>query len=486
MDTIADLTLSQRFTSLTTQFYTPVTPEILPQPRLLHFNACAGELIGLSTSAGQSTHAADYLCGNRLFNGSQPVAALYAGHQFGYYVPQLGDGRAMLLGEASTDNDRWELQLKGSGRTPYSRSGDGRAVLRSSLREYLCSEAMFGLGVPTTRALSLVDSPLPIWRETEETAAVVLRLSPSFVRFGSFEVFYYRKEHEHIRTLAEFVIQHHFPHLQGLPDRHLRLLSEVTQLTARLMAHWQTVGFTHGVMNTDNMSILGLTLDYGPFGFMDQYNPNFVCNHTDETGRYAFDQQPDIAGWNLTRLAQALSPLIPADTAHEALQDYPSLFATAYIDLMSAKLGLQPQRQNARLILPMLDILRDNRVDYTQFMRRLCDFNSSPTALNAPLRDLFVQRQTFDDWAASYRAAVNEQPYDDAQRRLNMLRANPKYILRNHLAEHIIQAVRDQGDTTIIEHIIQVLHAPYDEHPQHETWAHPPADGQTVMLSCSS
>ncbi len=487
MPSFEQLALAQRYASLTATHYSSVHPESLPKARLLHFNTQAAELIGLSADQALRPDAAEYLCGNRLLPGSQPLAALYAGHQFGYYVSQLGDGRAMLLGDAVGTGERWELQLKGSGPTPYSRRSDGRAVLRSSLREYLCSEAMHGLGVPTTRALSLVGSPLEVRRETVETAAVVLRMSPSFVRFGSFEVFYHRGQHDNLRALADFVITHHFPQYANSPEPYLMMLREVAQRTAHLMAHWQAVGFTHGVMNTDNMSILGLTLDYGPFGFLDRYEPDFVCNHSDEMGRYAFDQQPDIAGWNLTRLAQALSPLIDEAAAKEALQDYPGLFATHYINLMSAKLGLPAQRGNARLILPMLDTLHKNRVDYTLFLRRLCDFDSAPDALNAPLRDMFLDRIAFDAWASTYRAALAEHPQDLSARANAMRAVNPKFILRNYLAENAIRAVRDNQDNGEIERLITLLHAPFDEHPGMEAYAaEPPEWAHHLELSCSS
>lgn len=481
------LGLSQRFAALPAGLHHAVDPDPVPDPVLLHFNRTAAQLVGLDPDAGQHELAAQYLSGNRLLPGSQPLASLYAGHQFGYFVSRLGDGRALLLGDVpGTGGERWELQLKGSGRTPYSRGGDGRAVLRSSLREYLCSEAMAGLGVPTTRALSLVGSPLPVWRETQETAAIVLRMSPSFMRFGHFEAMYAHKQPDALRELADFMLRHHFPHWIDLPDRYERLLAETTRRTATLLAHWQAVGFTHGVMNTDNMSLLGLTLDYGPFGFMDDYDPGFVCNHSDETGRYAFDQQPDVAGWNLTRLAQALSPLISEEAGIAAISDYPARFASTYIQLMSARLGLPAQREHARLILSMLELLHANRVDYTIFLRRLCHFDSTPAAPNAPLRDLFIDRAAFDAWADDYRAALRQAAPDDAQRARAMLRVNPKYILRNHLAEQVIEAVRDRGDMAMLNAMVGVLQAPFDEHPQYEHWAEPPPPGNQVMLSCSS
>ena len=315
MHTFETLPFANSFAALPPLFYSAVQSTPLADPHLISFNADVAALIGLDPAQAQHVDAAGYLSGNVSLPGAQPVAALYAGHQFGHYVQQLGDGRAMLLGEL--DNG-WELQLKGAGPTPYSRGSDGRAVLRSTIREYLCSEAMHGLGIPTTRALSIVGSPQPVYREQVETAAVLTRVSQSFVRFGSFEVYFYRGQKEALRTLADYVIARHYPHLVDAADKYPRFLREVVLNTARLMAHWQAIGFAHGVMNTDNMSILGLTLDYGPFGFLDTYDPGFICNHSDETGRYAFKQQPDIGAWNLTRLAQALTPLMEIDAAKEA------------------------------------------------------------------------------------------------------------------------------------------------------------------------
>jgi serine/tyrosine/threonine adenylyltransferase len=323
------------------------------------------------------------LAGNQLLPGMDAIAALYAGHQFGHYVSQLGDGRAILLGEVkNAAGEGWEVQLKGAGRTPYSRGGDGRAVLRSSIREFLCSEAMHALGIPTTRALCIVGSDRPVYREDEETAALVTRLAPSFVRFGSFEVFYYRNQVEPIKQLADYVIERYYPDLKNLADPYPEFLRQVALRTAELMAQWQAVGFSHGVMNTDNMSILGLTLDYGPFGFLDAFDPGYVCNHSDTGGRYAFDQQPDVAAWNITKLAQALVPLMSVETASQAIGEYPQVFGKAYLERMAAKFGLTPGSETAGLVMDALQLLAQNRVDYTIFLRRLCDFDSRPEAVN--------------------------------------------------------------------------------------------------------
>jgi uncharacterized protein YdiU (UPF0061 family) len=484
MHTFETLRFSNTFATLPPIFYSTVNPTALPDPHLISFNTDVAALIGLAPAQAQHTDAANYLSGNILLPGTQPLAALYAGHQFGHYVQQLGDGRAVLLGEL---NNGWELQLKGAGPTPYSRGSDGRAVLRSTIREYLCSEAMHGLGIPTTRALSIVGSPQPVYREQVETAAVLTRVSQSFVRFGSFEVFFYRGQKDALRTLADYVIARHYPALVDASDKYPRFLREVVLSTARLMAHWQAVGFAHGVMNTDNMSILGLTLDYGPFGFLDSYDPGFICNHSDESGRYAFNQQPDIGAWNLTRLAQALTPLMEIEAAKEALAIYPSAYATHYIDLMSAKLGLQPGKQAVPLITGLLEILHKNQLDYTIFFRALCDFDSSPDALNAPLRDQFIDRAAFDTWVADYRAHLDTQHSIDAVRTTAMKRVNPKYILRNHLAEIAIRKARDEADFSEVNRLLALLRNPFDEQPEMHAYAATPPDwAGRISVSCSS
>lgn len=304
MPTLTNLNFTNRYARLPAAFYTRQAAAPLPAPYLVSFNPAAAALIDLHPDAAQLENVAEMLTGNLPLPGQDSLAALYSGHQFGIYVPQLGDGRALWLGEIRTANgEHWELQLKGSGLTPYSRMGDGRAVLRSSIREYLCSEAMAGLGIPTTRALSITGSDEPVYRETPETAAVVLRMAPSFIRFGSFEVFYYRNQHDLLRMLADFVIDTYYPQGRAAANPYLYLLEQAVERTARLIAQWQAVGFCHGVMNSDNMSILGLTMDYGPFGFLDAFDPGHICNHSDHGGRYAYDQQPQIGLWKRNRNA---------------------------------------------------------------------------------------------------------------------------------------------------------------------------------------
>ncbi len=493
MRPLEQLNFSNSFARLPEHFYTRLQPTPLAGPRLAGLNPAAAELLDLDPTQALRAEFTDYFSGRSPLPGSEPLAALYAGHQFGHYVPQLGDGRAILLGEVQNRNgERWEIQLKGAGVTPYSRSGDGRAVLRSTIREYLCSEAMHGLGIPTTRALCLFDSEEEVYRETCERGALLVRLAPSHVRFGSFEVFYHRNQQAPLRQLADYVIAHHYPQLRQTEQPYLALFREVVQRTARLIAQWQLVGFAHGVMNTDNMSILGITLDYGPFGFLDDFDPGLICNHSDHAGRYAFDQQPHIGLWNLSRLGQALLPLLgePAEAAAEhanaLLHEYDALFTGHYHAGMRAKLGLHDDRaEDAQLIAALLDLLAAQHVDYTRFFRALSGFDSAP-ARNAPLRDQFVDRAAFDAWAAGYRDRLAAEQSDDAARRRAMDRVNPKYVLRNYLAQQAIMRA-EGGDYGEVEKLLRLLQTPFDEQPQMERYAAPPPDwGRRLAVSCSS
>ena len=488
MAKLESLTFDNGFARLPEAYYSRVCPTPVPDPYLVCYSPEALALLDLDEREMTRPELIETLAGNQLLPGMDAIAALYAGHQFGHYVPQLGDGRAILLGEVkNAAGVGWEVQLKGAGRTPYSRGGDGRAVLRSSIREFLCSEAMHALGIPTTRALCIVGSDRPVYREDQETAALVTRLAPSFVRFGSFEVFYYRNQIEAIRHLADYVIARYYPELAGLSDPYPEFLRQVALRTAELMAQWQAVGFSHGVMNTDNMSILGLTLDYGPFGFLDAFGPGYVCNHSDSGGRYAFDQQPDVAAWNITKLAQALVPLMSVETASQAIGEYPQVFGKAYLERMAAKFGLPPGSETASLVMDALQLLAQNQVDYTIFMRRLCDFDSRPDAANAPLRDLVIDRAAFDAWAARYAAALRQQGSVDAERGAAMRRVNPRYILRNHLAEVAIRRAADDRDYSELNRLHALLTRPFDEQPEYEAYAAEPPDwARKIEVSCSS
>jgi uncharacterized protein YdiU (UPF0061 family) len=475
-----------RFAHLPTGLYSRVQPTPLPAPYWVSYNPALAATLGLAPGSLLTDAQAQVWCGNQLATGSIPLAALYAGHQFGHWVPQLGDGRAMLLGEILVAGQHHELQLKGAGPTPYSRGGDGRAVLRSSIREYLCSEAMHGLGIPTTRALALVGSPQPVWREQLETAAVVTRVAPSFVRFGSFEVLAHRQQLTLLRRLADHIIDDHWPDLRAQPAPYQGLLERVIARTAALIAHWQAVGFCHGVMNSDNMSILGLTLDYGPFGFLDGYHPAHICNHSDHEGRYAYDQQPQIGLFNLHCLAQALLPLLDYDATVAALQSYQAQFDTAYLQHMRAKLGLLAAHDHdGELVARLLHLMAGARTDYTLFWRMLAGLPLSGDT--TPWRDHVLDRTGFDAWVADYRQRLRWENRDDTERGRSMRSVNPRFILRNHLAETAIRAAADHGAYDEIERLRTVLAQPYAEQPAYEHYACLPPDwAASLSVSCSS
>jgi uncharacterized protein YdiU (UPF0061 family) len=481
-----------RFAALGETFYTVLAAQQLPDPRWVAVSdACAADELGLPAGWGERPEwqALQVFSGNALWPGMQPLASVYSGHQFGVWAGQLGDGRALWLGEVDGPNGPREVQLKGSGLTPYSRMGDGRAVLRSSIREFLCSEAMHALGVPTTRALCVTASPLPVRREEIETAAVCTRVAQTFIRFGHFEHFTHSAEDvQALRRLADFAIDAHLPACRDAANPYAALLEDATRRTAELMAHWQAVGFCHGVMNTDNMSILGLTIDYGPFGFLDAFDPGHICNHSDEGGRYAFARQPNVAFWNLHALAQALLPLIvDSDAALAALEPYKTVFPRALGSKMRAKLGLACERDADRgLIDGLLQRMAADKADFTITFRRLADFDSAEGASNDALRDLFIDREAFDAWAVSYRDRLRAENSDDAVRCAEMKRVNPRFVLRNHLAEVAIRDARN-GDFGEVRRLLKVLQRPYDEQPEHAAYAgFPPDWAQHIEVSCSS
>ncbi|MGZ3458524.1 MAG: protein adenylyltransferase SelO [Archangium sp.] len=488
MATLEQLRFDNSYARLPAGFGVALRPSPFPEARLVSVSPSALRLLDLEPSEAHRPEFVQGFGGARLLPGMEPFAMVYAGHQFGVYVPRLGDGRALLLGEAlNAGGERWDVQLKGSGPTPFSRMGDGRAVLRSSIREYLCSEAMHGLGIPTTRALCVLGSGEPVYREEVETGAMVVRLSPSHVRFGTFEYFHYTGQHEHLKQLADYVTSRHFPHLAAAPDRYARFYAEVVERTARLIAQWQAVGFAHGVMNTDNMSILGLTLDYGPFGFLDDFDPGFVCNHSDERGRYAFDQQPRIALWNLACLGEALLTLLSEDEARAALGAFQPAFASHFLSRLREKLGLREAREEDRsLIESLFARMAETHVDYTRFFRTLGRFDSSPEARNPALRDQFLDREGFDSWAADYRRRLAAESSQDAERRARMDRVNPKYVLRNYLAQTAIERAQ-AGDFSEVDRLRALLEDPFSEHPEHEASAEPPPTwGRHLVVSCSS
>lgn len=479
-----------RFAGLGPAFYTELPGRGLPEPHWVATSDDAARLLGWPEDWWQREPGAlQVFSGTGVWPGMRPLASVYSGHQFGVWAGQLGDGRALLLGEVQTPAGPMEVQLKGAGLTPYSRMGDGRAVLRSSIREFLASEAMHHLGVPTSRALCLTGSALPVRRERIETAAVVTRLAPSFIRFGHFEHFAHHGQPEALRQLTDFVIDQFYPECREADQPVAALLQAVSLRTARLMAHWQALGFAHGVMNTDNMSILGLTIDYGPFGFLDAFDPGHICNHSDHQGRYAFSRQPNVGWWNLHALAQALLPLVEGDTERlkASLAPYADAFSQAMTGLMRAKLGLRDERdEDAGLIDDLLRLLAADRVDYTIAMRRLAGFSTAEGAAQTTLRDLFVDRPAFDAWAARYAARLRAESSQDTERAAAMRRVNPKFVLRNHLAEQAIRQA-EAGDFSETRRLLAVLSRPFDEQPEAEADAgFPPDWARHLEVSCSS
>ncbi len=462
-------------------------PTPLAAPYLVAASASAAALVGLTPAQLAEPELVDLFAGNRVAVRSQPLSAVYSGHQFGVWAGQLGDGRAILLGELNGPHGPLELQLKGAGMTPYSRMGDGRAVLRSSIREFLCSEAMAALRIPTTRALCIMGADQAIMRETVESAAVVTRMAPSFVRFGSFEHWYHRDKPEQLQQLADYVIATFYPELTAEANPYTALLAEVTRRTARMIAHWQAVGFMHGVMNTDNMSILGLTLDYGPFGFMEAFDPGHICNHTDQQGRYTYANQPQVGHWNCYALGQALMPLIgDVDAAQQALALYQTEFAATLDYLLHAKLGLQTvQDGDQALLAALFELMTASHVDFTNFFRALGNFQST-AASDTVLRDMFIERTQFDDWAARYRARLQAEHSNDARRKEAMDAVNPKYVLRNYLAQVAIdKAVA--SDYSEVARLLAILERPFDEQPEHAAYAALPPDwAHDLEVSCSS
>ncbi len=503
---------SQRRRQVLGAAWSPARPTPVAAPRLLAHAREVAELVGLSEEDVSAPWFAEVFAGNALLPGMQPYAAVYGGHQFGHWAGQLGDGRAISLGEVlNARGERWELQLKGAGPTPYSRTADGRAVLRSSIREFLCSEAMHHLGVPTTRALSVVTTGETVVRDMfydgnprPEPGAVVCRVSPSFIRFGNFEIFAARGDHENLARLADFTVARDFPHLAGVEDvteRRARWLAEVCERTARLVVHWMRVGFVHGVLNTDNMSILGLTIDYGPYGWLDDFDPHWTPNTTDAQGRrYRYANQPAIAQWNLVRLAEALYPLFGAEQPlHDALDRFHATFTAEYEAMTAAKFGLGTLDDEGRALAHEgYGLLHAAEVDHTLFFRALGEVSAVPdedAAALALLGDAFYDDAKRDAhaaalaaWLRRWHARVAAEPF--AARRARMHAANPRYVLRNYLTQEAIDAA-EAGDASLVHELLDVMRRPYDEQPGRERfaarrpeWARDRAG--CSMLSCSS
>ncbi len=477
--TLEDLRFANSFAALGDAFSERRTPLGIPGARLVAFSPEAAALIDLRAGEQERPEFAALVSGNAVLDGMEPVAAVYGGHQFGVWAGQLGDGRAILLGEVD-QTEPWELQIKGGGLTAFSRFADGRAVVRSTVREFLASEAMHHLGIPTTRALAMAAGDEPVRRERIERAATLIRLAPSFVRFGSFEIFHYRNKQAELETLAGYVIDRYYPDCGMGEDRYARFFTAVVERTAALMAQWQAVGFAHGVMNTDNFSILGLTIDYGPYGFVEEYDPGFICNHTDESGRYAFDRQPTIGLWNCHALAEALSSLIPKEQLAAALGGYEGVYRATMLALLRAKLGVLDVRDDdAELAFDLFGLLRARRVDWTNFWRALSHGDAEALAL-------FGEDATSRAWFDRYAERCAGDQRGDERRRIAMRAVNPKYVLRNWVAQEAIAAC-EAGDDSVVAAVYDVLRTPFDEHPEHAAWAQTaPEQYRDLSVSCSS
>nr|WP_272890692.1 YdiU family protein [Stutzerimonas sp. S1] len=484
--TLTELHFDNRFARLGDAFSTAVEPQPLADPRLVVVSEAALALLDLNPAEVEQPLFTELFSGHKIWSTAEPRAMVYSGHQFGSYNPQLGDGRGLLLGEVvNAAGERWDLHLKGAGKTPYSRMGDGRAVLRSSIREFLASEHLHALGIPSSRALCVTSSATPVYRERQERGAMLLRLAPSHVRFGHFEFFYYTRQHAELKQLFDHVIAAHFPALGEHPQPYLALFREVLERTAALVARWQAYGFCHGVMNTDNMSILGITFDFGPYAFLDDFDARFVCNHSDDGGRYSFENQVPIAHWNLAALAQTLTPFVEVQRLRETMELFLPLYEAEWLDLMRRRLGFtQAEAEDDRLTRRLLQLMQDSTVDYTRFFRELGDRPAAQAVQR--LREDFIDLAGFDAWAADYCARSARENATPDSRQARMHAVNPKYILRNYLAQQAIEAA-EQGDYGPVRELHAVLSRPFDEQPGMQRYAErPPEWGKHLEISCSS
>jgi len=476
---LSEITLEQNYLGLDGEFYQRLSPAPLKHPRLIDMSDDACLLLGLDPEKTDRQELTKLINGETLLEGSLPYAMCYAGHQFGYYSPRLGDGRAMNLGHTRG----YHLQLKGSGPTMYSRNADGRAVLRSSVREYLMSEAMHHLGIATTRALGIISSEHEVQRERREKGAIVMRLSSSWIRFGHFEYFFYKRKYDKLKALLDYTIKESYPHLHDDKDAYIRFFEEVMERTATLVAQWQALGFNHGVMNTDNMSIAGLTIDYGPFAFLDRYDNDYICNHSDTEGRYAFGNQPYIAQWNLSKLMHALTPLIDEKAMQKAFESYRAHYTRAYIRKMLDKLGLEKELKEDRLLIrSLLKMLQQSQTDYTAFFRALSRYERDVSLFE----ELQINPASLQAWLCLYDKRLMHETLSQEQRVTKMLACNPKYILRNHLLQEAIDGLEAE-DRSVFDILKRVLQDPFSEHEAYNAYAKAPSiERQNLQLSCSS
>ena len=480
-------TFDNSYARLPDRFFERHRPSPVAAPRLVRLNEKLAWRLGLDPAKLSTPEGVEFLAGNQVPEGGEPLAMAYAGHQFGTFVPQLGDGRAVLLGEViDRDGVRRDIQLKGAGRTPFSRQGDGRAVLGPVLREYIVSEAMAALGIPTTRALAAVTTGETVWRDAPLPGAILTRVASSHIRVGTFQFFAARRDVDAIRQLADYVIARHYPEAVDAANRYRALLDLVISRQAELVAKWLLVGFIHGVMNTDNTSIAGETIDYGPCAFMDTYHPATVYSSIDTGGRYSYGNQPRIAQWNLGRLAETILPLLAEDEdtavkeAQDAIDAFTTRFETAYAAGLSRKLGLRrPRPDDLSLGQDLLERMARSDADFTLTFRRLCDAAAGPHG-DAAVRALFSTPSAFDDWALRWRHRLAEERDQGNERSEVMRAANPLFIPRNHLVEEAISAAVNNDDFSVFDSLLTVLSTPYEEQPNFGRFADPPQPDQVV------
>ena len=474
------------YAALPDNFFARVAPTPVSAPRLIKLNRPLAVQLGLDPDVLETAEGAEILAGKTVPAGADPIAMAYAGHQFGNFVPQLGDGRAILLGEViDRDGIRRDIQLKGSGPTPFSRRGDGRAALGPVLREYIVSEAMFALHIPTTRSLAAVITGEHVLRETALPGAVLTRVASSHIRVGTFQYFAARRDTEALRRLADHVIARHYPELSGTERPYHALLAGVVARQANLVARWLLVGFIHGVMNTDNSSVSGETIEYGPCAFMDTYNPSQVFSSIDEMGRYAYANQPRIAQWNATRLAECLLPLFGDDKdkavaeAQEILGAFPEIFSTAYQAGLRRKVGLFTARDgDEALIQDLLDAMARNQADFTLTFRKLGEAAGGDAS---DARAQFIDPAAFDEWAGRWRERTALEPQSASERQAAMHAVNPLFIPRNHRVEAVIQAAVNNDDYAPFEELVKVLAKPFDDQAGYAAYAEPPLPDQRVL-----
>ncbi|HZJ95239.1 MAG TPA: YdiU family protein [Thiopseudomonas sp.] len=486
MKSLDSLTFDPRFARLGNAFSAPIEPTAVDNAKMVIYSPEALALLDLPANTVDDPRFLQLASGGWHWPETTPRAMVYAGHQFGGYTPRLGDGRGLLLAEVLNNaGEHWDVHLKGAGLTPFSRTGDGRAVLRSSIREFLASEYLHALGIPTSRALSVTDSSTVVWREHRETAAMLIRLAPSHIRFGHFEYFYYNKQYTELEQLHEHVLNDLYPECLSADEPLAALLTEVVKRTAETIALWQVYGFCHGVMNTDNMSILGITFDFGPYGFLDDFKQGHICNLSDRHGRYAYDQQVSIGYWNLTAFAETLTRYVAIERLQDILDGYAGIQQQAYLTGMRARLGLLGEQEGDALLIDKLLVQLDHSaVDYTLFFRNLAE-RPVAEALSA-MRNEFINQAAFDEWSAEFIARNANDTRSQAQRREQMHGVNPLYMLRNYLIQDVIDEAED-GNYAPLRKLFQVLSNPFTEQAGCEAYAQrPPEWGKHLALSCSS